>query len=243
MFRRPFRRGRPDWREEREARREEFRERLHEHHHRHGPHHPPFAEEAFPFWFAPGGRGPFRGRGGPGGPFGGDDPFGGDGGRRRQRRGDIKFVLLELIAEKPRHGYELIKELENRYAGFYRPSPGSVYPTLQLLEDEGNLTSAVEDGKRIYTITEAGQTLLKEREQPQEPERRGGRGGPFGPWQPSPELNALRERSMALMSSLMQVARHGTPEQVRAAQEQIDATTREIYSILASGSSEKSEGE
>ncbi|MFN8481249.1 MAG: PadR family transcriptional regulator [Kouleothrix sp.] len=87
-------------------------------------------------WFGPDEGGPFdrgfwRGRRG-GGPFDEDG-----GGRRRQRRGDIKSALLELLAEQPRHGYELIKELEQRYGGFYRPSPGSVYPTLQLLEDEG----------------------------------------------------------------------------------------------------------
>src|SRR6266540_3292714 len=81
---------------------------------------------------------------------------------RRQRRGDIKYVLLELLAEQPRHGYELIKELEQRYAGFYWPSPGSVYPTLQLLEDEGHLTSETIDGKRVYTITDSGRQLLDE---------------------------------------------------------------------------------
>jgi len=102
--------------------------------------------------------GKFRGRG----PFGGDF---GHGGRKRQHRGDIKFILLELIKEQPRHGYELIKVLEERYGGFYRPSPGSVYPTLQLLEDEGHVRSETIDGKRIYSITEAGEKLLAEREQ------------------------------------------------------------------------------
>ncbi len=99
-----------------------------------------------------------RGRG----PFGGDF---GEGGRKRQRRGDIKFILLELIKEQPRHGYDLIKALEERNSGFYRPSPGSVYPTLQLLEDEGHLRSETINGKRTYTITEMGEKLLAEREQ------------------------------------------------------------------------------
>src|SRR5262249_28291667 len=124
----------------------------------------------------------FRGRG----PFGGF----GEGGRKRQRRGDIKFILLELIKEQPRHGYELIKVLEERYGGFYRPSPGSVYPTLQLLEDEGHVRSETTDGKRIYSITEAGEKLLAEREQEnadhgrdeERPWRRGfgGFGGQWG---------------------------------------------------------------
>src|SRR5258708_24347255 len=114
--------------------------------------------------------GKFRGFG----PFGG--PFG-EGGRKRQRRGDIKFILLELIKEQPRHGYDVIKVLEERYGGFYRPSPGTVYPTLQLLEDEGNVSSATVDGKRIYTITEAGEKLLGQREkghrEDDPPQRRG----------------------------------------------------------------------
>src|SRR5581483_7882086 len=61
-------------------------------------------------------------------------------------RGDMKFLLLELLLEHPKHGYEMIKELEARFAGFYAPSPGSVYPTLQMLEDRGYVRSTTEDG-------------------------------------------------------------------------------------------------
>ena len=78
---------------------------------------------------------------------------------------NLRLVLLSLIAEKPRHGYDLIKVMEERYGGFYRPSPGSVYPTLQLLEDEGHLRSETIDGKRTYSITESGKKMLAEREQ------------------------------------------------------------------------------
>lgn len=185
-----------------------------------------------PAWFGPrGGRG-FGGPGwGRGGPFG-DDPFGGDGGgRRRQRRGDIKFALLELIAEQPRHGYELIKALEERYAGFYRPSPGSVYPTLQLLEDEGSAVSEPIDGKRVYSITDAGRKLLEE--QQQQADRSGGRHRGPGRGDIGPEILGLRSSAMALMATVMEVGRHGTAEQRRAAQEQLDATRREIYRILS----------
>lgn len=180
------------------------------------------------------------GRGGPGGPFGrspfGGDPFGGDDGRRggprqRQRRGDIKYILLEVLAEQPRHGYDLIKVLEERYGGFYRPSPGSVYPTLQLLEEEGNLTSELQEGKRVYTITEAGKAVLEARKQEEEARRPGFFG--FGRSEPNPELHKLRESMGALNASLMQVAMHGTPEQLKAAIEQVDATRRAIYAILA----------
>src|SRR5918997_4520615 len=80
----------------------------------------------------------------------------------RMRRGDIKFHLLEILKETPRHGYEIISELEKQSGG-YRPSPGSVYPTLQMLEEGGYLTSEQIEGKKVYTITEAGRKLLKER--------------------------------------------------------------------------------
>ena len=80
----------------------------------------------------------------------------------RMRRGDIKFLLLEILKEGPRHGYEIINGLEGRFRG-YRPSPGSVYPTLQMLEEGGFVTSELKDGKKVYTITEAGLKLLEER--------------------------------------------------------------------------------
>ena len=87
----------------------------------------------------------------------GDEIFGrGWGDEHRTRRGDIKFILLELLSEHPSHGYDLIKEMETRYGGFRRLSPGSVYPTLQMLEEGGYLKSAQEGGKRIYTITASG---------------------------------------------------------------------------------------
>ena len=64
-------------------------------------------------------------------------------------RGDMKFLLLDLLRERPKHGYEMIKELEGRFAGFYSPSPGTVYPTLQMLEDRGYVRSVNENGKQI----------------------------------------------------------------------------------------------
>ena len=70
--------------------------------------------------------------------------------------GEVRLALLSLIVEEPRHGYELMKELEARSGGSYRASAGSVYPTLQQLEDEGLVQSATEGGKRVYAATEAG---------------------------------------------------------------------------------------
>jgi DNA-binding PadR family transcriptional regulator len=80
-------------------------------------------------------------------------------------RGDIKFLILDLLMDKPRHGYEIIKELESRYCGFYSPSPGTVYPTLQMLEDLELVKSNEQDGKRVYEITEKGKAELKERKE------------------------------------------------------------------------------
>lgn len=98
------------------------------------------------FWGGPG-----RGRGG---------PF------RRGRvfeQGDLKYVILKLLAEKPRHGYEIIKELEERFSGAYAPSAGTVYPTLTLLEDLGYATvSPLEGGKKVYSITPEGEKYLEE---------------------------------------------------------------------------------
>ncbi|HEY2751795.1 PadR family transcriptional regulator [Phenylobacterium sp.] len=76
--------------------------------------------------------------------------------------GDLRFVVLALIAEQPRHGYELIKELEDRTGGAYRPSPGVIYPTLALLEDEGFIRPAAgEGGRKLYEATETGREALK----------------------------------------------------------------------------------
>jgi DNA-binding PadR family transcriptional regulator len=104
----------------------------------------------FPFgrW---GRRGPFGGFGGPFGP-----------GERFFGRGDLKYVILELLRDQPRHGYDIIRALEDRMRGRYRPSPGSVYPTLQMLEDLGYVTSTQQDGKKVYTITDEGRRYLEE---------------------------------------------------------------------------------
>ena len=75
-------------------------------------------------------------------------------------RGDLKYVVLSLIKDKPRYGYEVIKALEDKSHGFYAPSPGVVYPTLQMLEEMGYASSTERDGKKVYTITEEGSKFL-----------------------------------------------------------------------------------
>jgi len=104
-----------------------------------------------------GGRGM---RGGAGGPHGRRGRIG-----RFLEHGDLRFVVLALLEEQPRHGYDLIRELEDRTGGAYRPSPGVIYPTLSLLEDEGFArAAAAEGGRKLYEITDEGRAALdKER--------------------------------------------------------------------------------
>jgi DNA-binding PadR family transcriptional regulator len=84
-------------------------------------------------------------------------------GGRMFEQGDLRYVVLRLLEEKPRHGYEIIKALEERFGGAYAPSPGAVYPTLQLLEDLGYArVMPGEEGKKVYEITDAGRAHLAE---------------------------------------------------------------------------------
>lgn len=209
----PWMRAQHDWQQGHE----------HGHHHGHGPFgHGPFGRGPFvrpnawdnewtPPWMQRGpwgargpmffaarrGRGPF---GGPGGPFGPSGPFGPGGEGRVFGRGDIKYVLLELLQERPMHGYEMIKALEERSGGFYTPSPGSVYPTLQMLEEGGYVTVSEVEGKKVYTITDAGRNLLAERQQGEErwggPPWMRGRRSEHGGRGMRPELQALRSEAM-----------------------------------------------
>ncbi len=98
-----------------------------------------------------------------GGRFGGHHRAGGRGGPRGRvfDHGDLRYVLLQLIAEKPRHGYELIKAIEEKFGGMYSPSPGVIYPTLTLLEELGHLRAETGGGtKRLYSTTEEGAAFL-----------------------------------------------------------------------------------
>ena len=81
------------------------------------------------------------------------------------QRGDLKYVILDLIKDKPRHGYEIIRILEEHSHGFYAPSPGAVYPTLQLLEEMGYIEATQQNGKKVYSITDEGRQFLAEHHQ------------------------------------------------------------------------------
>lgn len=176
----------------------------------------------------PGFGGPgFGGPGfGPGGPRG----FGGPGGRgsgRRAGRGDIRAAILLLLAEEPMHGYQLIQQIGERSGGTWRPSPGAIYPALNLLEDEGLVVITAESGRKMATLTEAGRTYITEHA-----EQLG------SPWEdaasrPASPGRALRGAVETLGAAAHQVARTGTDEQATKALEVIDRARRDLYLILA----------
>lgn len=154
---------------------------------------------------------------------------GGWGHEPRTRRGDIKFMLLGLLSERPLHGYELMKELENRGGGFHRLSPGSVYPTLQMLEEGSYLTSEQVDGKRVYTITESGRRLLSDRHQQSDSTNT---DHSFRQNQDS-ELIELRRTLTELNDAVTQIARSGNLERANRVCNLLVQVKREIYKILA----------
>jgi DNA-binding PadR family transcriptional regulator len=172
-----------------------------------------------------------------GGPWGGRQfgpGFGGPGGGRKFARGDLKYVILDLLKDQPRHGYDIIRALEERSHGFYSPSPGSVYPTLQMLEDQGYVSSAEQDGKRTYSITDAGRDFLKERADVFEDIRArmasgwGGHG--------NPEVRQLVQDVGQLGQFLFRQGAHGAlrdPEKVRRLREVVARARADVEAIFS----------
>ena len=148
------------------------------------------------------------------------------GGRRRMRRGDIRRSILAALGDGPAHGYEVMRRLEARSGGMWRPSPGSVYPTLQMLEDEGLVRSTAEDGTRVYQLTDAGteEAAASDRSGRVPWEHVGGEDDRF---------RALRETSVQTLLAARQVAGAGTPEQVDRAIEIVQRARKELYQLLA----------
>ncbi|MEU5497750.1 PadR family transcriptional regulator [Streptomyces griseofuscus] len=184
--------------------------------------------------FGPGGPGGLGGPGGtgfgPGGPgFGpGFGPWGhrGRGGPRgRARRGDVRASILALLKERPMHGYEMIQEIAERSGGAWKPSPGSVYPTLQMLEDEGLIVSESEGGKKLFSLTDSGRGVAEE--------------GPQAPWEEASRgvdweaLGEIRQAGMGLMEAFGQVWKTGTKEQREKALAVVNEARKKLYLILA----------
>ena len=141
--------------------------------------------------------------------------------RVRARRGDVKYLLLEILKDGPKHGYEMMTELEGRFRG-YRASAGSVYPTLQMLEEGGFVTSEQVDEKKVYTITEAGLKLLEERGESQ-PEETPGMKRSYEVWR------TLGKLSVAVSEG----ARGNDPEVVQKIEEILNKARKEVYTVLA----------
>ncbi|MFJ8538054.1 PadR family transcriptional regulator [Streptomyces sp. NPDC093591] len=176
--------------------------------------------------FGPFGPGGGPGFGGPGfgpGPWG---PRGGRGGPRgRARRGDVRASILALLKDRPMHGYEMIQEIAERSGGAWKPSPGSVYPTLQLLEDEGLIASETEGGKKLFSLTEAGREVAE--------------AGPEAPWEEASRgvdweaLGEIRQAGFGLMEAFGQVWKTGNKEQREKALAVINESRKKLYLILA----------
>ncbi|HEU4566363.1 MAG TPA: PadR family transcriptional regulator [Gemmatimonadaceae bacterium] len=148
-------------------------------------------------------------------------------------QGDLKYVILQLLEEKPRHGYEIIKALEERSAGAYSPSPGTVYPTLTMLEDLGYARARTEEsGKKIYEITDEGRAYLRENRSTVDDLFQ--RIADFGSalfTSPIQELGqALKQLGWATFSAAPRL--RNDPEQLRRVREIIDRATRDIEEAL-----------
>ncbi|HEY5116374.1 MAG TPA: PadR family transcriptional regulator [Nakamurella sp.] len=166
-----------------------------------------------------------RGRGPGWGPPGGGGWGGGPRRHRGQRaRGDVRSAVLALLAEEPMHGYQIIQEIDRRSGGSWKPSPGSVYPTLQQLEDEGLVRAEEQEGRRVYRLTEEGQRVAADRAEE------------FATlWEgvaPSEDDTQLGDLIFQVGAAFVHVARTGTPEQMAEARKVLARTRADLYRIL-----------
>jgi DNA-binding PadR family transcriptional regulator len=144
----------------------------------------------------------------------------------RVSRGDVRAAILSLLAEKPMHGYQIIAEIERRSGGAWKPSAGSVYPTLQLLADEGLISAEAAEGRKTYSLTEEGRAEAQAAAGKGAPWEASGRGDMLG-------MGPLPKAGVALAQAAAQVKRTGTPEQVDEAVTVLDQARRKLYTILA----------
>lgn len=215
-------RGRNRAREREHAMSAHDNEHAHDHDHEHGHDHDEMREHLHEHLhdrlhehFGGG-----RGRRGPRGRWGGER--GGWGGGRRMRRGDVRRTVLVALREGPANGYEVMRRLEEMSGGLWRPSPGSVYPHLQMLQDEGMVESSEVDGSRTYSLTGTGRAEAERSTLPFES------GGEF-----DDQVRALRLAAAQLMSAAKQLSGAGEGSQVERGIEVIRRARRELYQILA----------
>jgi DNA-binding PadR family transcriptional regulator len=171
-------------------------------------------------------------RGGFGGPFG-FGPGGGPRGRgRKARRGDIRTAALLLLNEEPRNGYQIMQEVQERSDGVWHPSPGSVYPALQQLEDEGLIRSQESDGRKLFQLTDAGREYVAER----------GEDKP-APWEQmsgdvSDQMRELGKLMREVGFAFAQVMKTGSEAQIGEARKVLSTARKDLYRILADGDPE-----
>ena len=178
-----------------------------------------------------------------GGPGSGGPGFGGPGFRGAQGwwpgqpgpgrgpkagRGDVRAAILALLREGPRNGYQIMSEIEERSGGAWRPSPGAVYPALQLLADEGLIEGEESGGRRTFSLTDAGRRHIED-----DPEAARPAWEAMAQDEPG-EMPGLFAQAARLGGSIVQLAHAGTPQQIRAAERLLERTRRQMYQILAS---------
>jgi len=142
----------------------------------------------------------------------------------------VRAAILALLREGPRNGYQIMSEIEERTGGAWRPSPGAVYPALSQLADEGLIAGEESDGRRTYSLTEAGRQYVE-----QNPEAARGAwesAAQREAWQEAWQLPGLLAEAARLGGGIMQIAHAGTPEQVQEAEQLLRRTRREVYRIL-----------
>ena len=142
----------------------------------------------------------------------------------RAGKGEVRSAVLALLAERPMHGYQIIREIEERSGGSWKPSAGSVYPTLQLLADEGTISAEESNGRKIYSLTEAGREEVAQDHGATPWDSPGSHAGGFA---------ALPKAGVELAQAAAQVGRTGSPDQVQQAVAVLDDARRRIYAILA----------
>ena len=165
-----------------------------------------------------------------GGPWG----WGGGGPRRSRRgRGDVRAAILLLLEEEPRNGYGLMQEVEERSAGAWRPSPGSVYPALAQLEDEGLIAPASGDQGKAFALTDAGRAHVTEhRDRLGTPWQEASEGQPAG-------MPDLRKSIGQLAMAAMQAAQTGDPQVLEQVRQNLDDARKAIYRLLAEDEEEE----
>jgi DNA-binding PadR family transcriptional regulator len=143
-------------------------------------------------------------------------------GRRQQaRRGDVRAAILAVLADRPMHGYQVMQELTNRSGGAWAPSAGSIYPTLQQLEDEGLVHGQEQDGRRVYSLTDAGREAAA-------------KAGGAAPWDvDDDEDQDARQAFVQLAQAAMQVYQVGDATQIAEAKRILVNARRELYGLLA----------